>query len=57
MNVIVIHNLANGKHLRENKQVESGISDDSCVSYFWFTPYHIYQIHHKAIPFNGDSCL
>ena len=35
-NVIVIHNLANGKYFGENEQVDlkSGISDDSCVSCF-----------------------
>ena len=37
MNVIVIYNLVNGKYPGENKQVKSGISDDSCISVFDFT--------------------
>ena len=57
MNVIVIYTLVNGKYPGENKQVKSGISDDSCIFCLWFYSLIYLSTHHKAIPFNGDSRL
>ena len=52
INVIVIHNLGNGKYPGENKQVKSGISDDNAFSVFDLPPNLSINPHHIAIPFN-----